>query len=208
MVGRLTSDGMRTGRINALLFLDLDGFKGINDAGGHGVGDQVLQLVADRIRAVVRPTDMVARLGGDEFAIVVVDISTVAEAQSLASRILGSVAEPMTISGYDWQVGASIGISVTTDDRVSELLARADASLYAAKAQGKGRIVVDNRYSGPAVPEPRSHTSGTPTAPLHAIPSPPLTVRPFHGVDFCDGDDDLLPPLVGYVGAGHWTGVA
>jgi len=201
-VGRLTSDAMRTGRINALLFLDLDGFKIINDAGGHGVGDQVLQLVAERIRAAVRPTDVVARLGGDEFAVVVVDISTAAEAQSLADRILRSVAEPMTIGGFDWQVGTSIGISVTTDDRVSDLLARADASLYSAKAQGKGRIVIESGYSVPAVPEPRSRTSGSLVAPLHAIASPSLTVPPFHSVHFSDDADDLLPPLVGYVEAG------
>lgn len=213
-VGRLTSDAMRTGRINALLFLDLDGFKVINDAGGHGVGDQVLQLVAERIRAVVRPTDVVARVGGDEFAVVVVDISTAEEAQSLAKRILRSLAEPMSIGGFDWRVGASIGISVTADDRVADLLARADASLYAAKAQGKGRIVIESGYRVPVVPEPRSHTADMPVAPPRAVASPsPRAVaspsapaRPFHGVHFYDDADDLLPPLAGYVGAGLLDG--
>lgn len=212
-VEKLTVDAIRTGRINALLVLDLDGFKGINDAGGHGVGDQVLKLVAERIQDIVRPSDVVARLGDDEFAVVVVDVSTPAEAHALASRILRSVAEPMPIAGRDWQVGASIGISVTTDDSVSDLLARADASLYVAKARGKGRIVIENRHIGPVVPEPPSHTSGGPhiakhavtsarSAAKHVITSAAPTARPFHSVHFYRDADDLLPPMTGYVGAG------
>lgn len=205
-VGRLTSDALRTGRINALLFLDLDGFKIINDVGGHGVGDQVLQLVAERIRTMVRPTDVVARVGGDEFVVVVVDISTPAEAQSLADRILRNVAEPMSIGGRAWQVGASIGISVTTDDRVGDLLARADASLYSAKAQGKGRIVVESDSSvpavPPAVPEPRSRPNGPLVVAPQSTATTASTVRPFHGVHFYESAAGLLPRLVGYVGAG------
>jgi diguanylate cyclase (GGDEF)-like protein len=197
---RLTSDGARTGRTDALLLLDLDRFKSINDAGGHGVGDQVLQTVAARIRDAVRPADVVARFGGDEFAVLAVDVTTAAEAYALATRVLSSLSLPMSFEGHDWQVGVSIGIATTSDGHVGDLVVHADACLYAAKAQGKGRVVATDTNAPPLLPR-----QGAP-ADVCARPlstrARPLTPPPLHGVYFYDDDDDLLAPLAGYVGAG------
>lgn len=199
---RLTSDAMRIGRTDALLLIDLDGFKIINDVGGHRVGDQVLKVVAERIRAVVRPVDVVARIGGDEFAVVTCGIDTVSEAHALGTRILRRLAAPMVIDGVTLHVGASIGVSVTTDDRVSELLERADRSLYAAKAQGKGRIVLHGDLPVPVLPRRPPAVADRPVPIPRANVSAPSAPPPFHAVHVYENDADWLPAVVGYVGAG------
>ena len=124
----------------AVLCLDLDGFKGVNDTMGHDAGDLLLIRVADRLRAMIRPTDTVARTGGDEFAIVQSDIGQPESAESLAHRLIASFAEPVVIDGYQLTVGTSVGIAIYpangTDGRT--LLSNADTALYRAKGDGRG----------------------------------------------------------------------
>jgi diguanylate cyclase (GGDEF)-like protein len=124
----------------ALLFIDLDGFKSINDTLGHLTGDRLLKHVAARIRENVREVDKVARLGGDEFAIIQADCEQPRSAANLASRLIDAIARPYEIDGSQLVIGASIGVAVaSTDTSNSEgLLRSADMAMYRAKADGRG----------------------------------------------------------------------
>lgn len=118
-----------------LLFLDLDGFKAINDTHGHAVGDEVLVTVARRLQGSVRPDDLVARLGGDEFCVLVSDVHDEGEIRSVARRVEEAVGEVVSAGGLVLRVGASVGTAVTTDDErgPSDLFAVADAAMYEVK---------------------------------------------------------------------------
>lgn len=124
----------------AMLCLDLDRFKQVNDTLGHAVGDALLRAVASRLRDCLRSCDMVARLGGDEFAIVQAPLDRADEAGTLAQRIIETLSKPYDLNGHQVVVGASIGIALvpadTTED--SHLLKMADMALYRAKADGRG----------------------------------------------------------------------
>jgi diguanylate cyclase (GGDEF)-like protein len=124
----------------AALCLDLDHFKAVNDTLGHPVGDALLQAVADRIRACVRPTDTVARLGGDEFAIVQTDSEQPVGSTALATRLIEALSAPYDILGHQVVIGASVGISVAPQDGAGAdlLLKNADMALYRAKEDGRG----------------------------------------------------------------------
>ena len=128
-------------RILALLYLDLDDFKPINDAMGHAAGDELLIAVAERLRGAVRKTDAVARLGGDEFAVLLSDVEHPDLAGVLAGKLVDRIGQPYMLSGRRIQVGASIGISLYPRDgeTVDALLSHADAAMYAAKAGGRRR---------------------------------------------------------------------
>jgi diguanylate cyclase (GGDEF)-like protein len=124
----------------ALLCLDLDGFKLINDTMGHPAGDALLQAVAERLLSVVREVDTVARLGGDEFAIIQVGLEAPHQAAILAERVIEVVGRAFDVDGHKIQVGASIGVSIAPADGMSHdlLLRNADTALYLAKADGRG----------------------------------------------------------------------
>ena len=135
----------------AVLFIDLDRFKPVNDSLGHAVGDQVLCVVAERIGACLRESDTAARLGGDEFAVLLEEIATPDEAANLAHRIIASIRAPMKIGARDVFVGASIGIA-TGLSGADDLLRKADIAMYRAKADGKGRAVLyESGMQGEAV---------------------------------------------------------
>jgi len=125
----------------AVLFLDLDDFKTVNDGLGHAAGDELLAAVADRIRTGVRSTDVAARLGGDEFGVLLTDISDPSHAVDTASRLLDALDKPIDIAGEPVIAGASIGIALASQETagVDDLLGQADIAMYRAKAQGKGR---------------------------------------------------------------------
>lgn len=124
----------------AVLLVDLDNFKPINDSYGHAIGDEVLRLVADKLRAAVREVDTVARLGGDEFVIVLHGIGDVADAERVAQKIIADLDQPMRILGLPLEVGACVGIAPfsTGELTTTELVRRADQAMYAAKEAGRG----------------------------------------------------------------------
>lgn len=123
----------------AVLFLDLDGFKFVNDGMGHDMGDRLLQAVALRLNEIVRSSDTVARVGGDEFVLVLNNIGTREDASLVAEKIIQSLSEPFELSGGLCRIGGSIGIAVFPDDaEVPEMLIkRADEAMYCAKQNGK-----------------------------------------------------------------------
>ncbi|WP_077032599.1 bifunctional diguanylate cyclase/phosphodiesterase [Pelomonas sp. KK5] len=123
----------------ALLYVDLDHFKPVNDRHGHAVGDQVLRQFATRMAATVRPSDAVARLGGDEFAVALVGVSDIGQARAVADKILHAASQPFEIGALALQVGASIGIATGGAADWRGLVELADGRLYEAKARGRGR---------------------------------------------------------------------
>jgi diguanylate cyclase (GGDEF)-like protein/PAS domain S-box-containing protein len=124
----------------AVLFVDLDRFKVVNDSLGHQAGDELLTAVARRLEGALRPGDTVARLGGDEFTVLLEEISDVHEATRVAERIDATLADSFTIAGRELVVGASVGIAVGSPDaRPEELVRDADVAMYRAKAEGRGR---------------------------------------------------------------------
>jgi diguanylate cyclase (GGDEF)-like protein len=128
----------RSGRC-ALMFVDLDQFKQVNDTLGHRCGDAVLSAVADRLRAIVRESDIVARFGGDEFVILQVAVQRREEVDALAKRVVEAIALPYEIDVHQIVIGASVGIAVAPDDsdNADTLLKNADMALYRAKAEGR-----------------------------------------------------------------------
>jgi diguanylate cyclase (GGDEF)-like protein len=128
----------------ALLFIDLDGFKDINDTLGHATGDRLLKAVAARFAGTLRESDTVARLGGDEFVVLAEGLSLAAGPDLVAERLMGVLAEPFHLDENETSIhiSASIGIAVGLRDSAEELLRDADIALYAAKDAGKNRFVV------------------------------------------------------------------
>ena len=126
----------------ALLFIDLDQFKEINDSLGHDVGDEILKYVAKRLRTIIRKEDTLARLGGDEFTIVMEELKEVGEAFLLAQKILKVLIEPITIKEHELYVSSSIGISFYPDDsdNAHDLLKYADVAMYKAKDEGRNNF--------------------------------------------------------------------
>jgi diguanylate cyclase (GGDEF)-like protein/PAS domain S-box-containing protein len=142
----------RTGEAFAVHYIDLDGFKPINDRCGHAVGDKVLALVASRMRQIARDTDVVARMGGDEFAILQHQTARADAAQGLALRILEGVGQTMEIESHRLQVGASIGIALypAAGADADALVRSADVAMYAAKASGRDCVRVFSAEGEPA----------------------------------------------------------
>ena len=130
--------------ITALMFLDLDKFKNINDTLGHPVGDKVIQEVASRLALTVRDEDSIARLGGDEFAIIFTDIQTIHILASIAQKIVNAIHLPFEVNGHPITMSCSIGISMTDDDSIihtpTEMLNKADLALYKAKDSGRNQF--------------------------------------------------------------------
>lgn len=133
-------------RVAALLFLDLDRFKTINDTLGHGMGDQLLQAVAKRLETCVRPGDTVSRFGGDEFVLILADIAKIEDVEVIAKKILDTLSNPFSIEGRELFTSACIGGSIYPNDGATpkELLKNADIAMYQAKDRGKNNF---QRYS-------------------------------------------------------------
>jgi diguanylate cyclase (GGDEF)-like protein len=123
----------------AILFVDLDQFKQVNDTLGHPCGDELLCAVADRLRAIVRPSDIVARFGGDEFIVMQAPVNSSSDCAALAQRLVDAISVPYQIDGHNVVIGASIGIAMAPRDGVDSdlLLKNADMALYHAKADGR-----------------------------------------------------------------------
>ena len=127
----------------ALLYIDLDHFKRVNDSVGHSAGDQLLTVVAQRLRAAVKEGDTVARLGGDEFTVILRNVADDQSAHAIAERIVESLQLPVSIAGRDHQICASIGITLYPQDGggIEELVRNADTAMYRAKELGRGRTM-------------------------------------------------------------------
>lgn len=134
------SQARRYGRGLAVLFVDLDGFKGINDTHGHAAGDQVLLMVAERLKSFLRGEDTASRWGGDEFACLLLDVKQEADMALLADKMMARLAEPFECAGVVLSVAASIGVAMYPRDGETAdiLVGRADAAMYVAKGTRKG----------------------------------------------------------------------
>ena len=137
----------RHGKKAAVMFIDLDEFKAINDTYGHEVGDELLKMVAQRLSSVFRTTDTVARFGGDEFVAVVAEIDSIKDVIKLAERVLKVLETPFDVRGDELFISASIGISLYPDNGhdASELIKFADAAMYKAKEEGKNKFALFTR---------------------------------------------------------------
>jgi diguanylate cyclase (GGDEF)-like protein len=138
-IQRLLKLPHEAGKLSALLFVDLDQFKQVNDTLGHPCGDQLLCAVADRLRQMLRPEDFVARFGGDEFVVFLRDIDIDEQAAGLARRIVDHLSEPYQIDNHLVEIGASVGIAMKSPGiNADTLMKNADMALYRAKADGRG----------------------------------------------------------------------
>jgi diguanylate cyclase (GGDEF)-like protein len=131
----------RSGQAVALMFLDLDHFKMVNDSLGHAAGDQVIRTVAQRLVSTVRPSDTVARIGGDEFVVCCPEVSGADLGAEIAARLLQVVNEPIVLDGQSITITTSAGIAIAGEgDDAGDLLRQADTAMYAAKSRGRGRV--------------------------------------------------------------------
>jgi diguanylate cyclase (GGDEF)-like protein/PAS domain S-box-containing protein len=144
-----TARSSSTGELLGLLFIDLDGFKQVNDRHGHGVGDEYLHIVADRLRRTIRPTDVLGRWGGDEYLAVVEHAATVDDVVAVARRLLEALHRPLHVRNLLLPASASVGVSYTRGTSNAEQLVRAaDSAMYLAKKAGGDQVaLVDERNS-------------------------------------------------------------
>ena len=175
----------RSGQPVALLYLDLDGFKAVNDQGGHAVGDRILTEIAARLQTVVRSCDIPARLGGDEFAVILEGASDLETTALVARRVEQALAHPVSIDGRSWPLAASIGsaLSGPSADSPEALLAAADVAMFDQKRR---RRAIDQRTE-PAGP-------GQPERPQQAEPSLIMLARDLR--DLIEALDQYLGRLV------------
>ena len=148
----------RTGTPVVVLFLDVDGFKQINDTLGHGAGDRLLRELADRFRAMLRPMDTVARFGGDEFTFLFEGLESEQEAALVAQRVTQSAGLPLLLGGQERSVSISIGVYLVTDpeEEIDDVIRQADTAMYRAKESGGDRFEVFEDVMA-RLPGPRSH---------------------------------------------------
>jgi diguanylate cyclase (GGDEF)-like protein len=144
----LVTNRRHQGRL-AVMFVDVDRFKTVNDSLGHSAGDQLLIHVARQLRRCLKPGDTVARLGGDEFVLLCEDVAGRDEARRIADRVLTVLAEPFLIAGDPVVVTASIGVALSTggDEVPATLLRQADAAMYAAKQLGRARVALFDEHT-------------------------------------------------------------
>jgi diguanylate cyclase (GGDEF)-like protein/PAS domain S-box-containing protein len=130
----------RSGHRLAVIMLDLDRFKAVNDAMGHSVGDELLKAVGQRLSGIMRKSDTISRIGGDEFVLVLPQISQIDDVTKFAQRILGAFQEPFVFGSHRLQATTSIGIAIYPEDstNIENLLKNADSAMYLAKEQGRG----------------------------------------------------------------------
>ena len=137
----------RTGKKAALMYLDLDDFKRVNDTLGHNAGDQLLIEVANRLNSTMRESDIICRLGGDEYAILMMDIATAEDCQRISEKIIANVSADIVLEGISLKIGISIGMTIIPDDAntLREMLNSADLALYESKKLGKNRASFFNQ---------------------------------------------------------------
>jgi len=146
------------------MFLDLDRFKIINDSLGHAAGDKLLQIVAERLKACMRGSDVIARLGGDEFVVLLRDVDRRSEIASVAERILAATRDPIMVDGQECRISASVGVALYPDhaNDESRLMKFADVAMYSAKEDGRNAWRL---YAPSARAEPSEHEREDGTTP-------------------------------------------
>lgn len=156
----------RRERKTAVVFIDLDGFKFINDTLGHDAGDHVLVTIAERLPLSLRRVDTLARLGGDEFTLLLPDIKNSAKVREITERVLSLISEPIEFHGETLQVSASLGVAFYPDDggKIEEVLKRADMAMYEAKAAGKNNCQFFSKRLGSRVAKQQALEQALPTA--------------------------------------------
>jgi len=150
-LGLAIAHARRLGGHLALLFLDLDDFKSVNDSFGHGIGDRLLVELATRVRASVRAGDTVARFGGDELVVLLDSVTGAEDAAHVAAKVLAAVQAPFRLDGHEIRIAASIGVSVYPGDGTSpdELVSRADAAMYRHKRRERAASMArDEQFQG------------------------------------------------------------
>ncbi len=142
-LGQVLARARRAKTMAALLFVDLDDFKPINDTLGHKAGDEVLRQIAKRLTSRLREIDTVARIGGDEFTVVLADVAEKEAVSKMAKKLIGALSEPFSIDGKKVSLGASIGVALYPRhaETPEDLLIQADNAMYAAKENGKGQFI-------------------------------------------------------------------
>jgi diguanylate cyclase (GGDEF)-like protein len=147
------ANARRNNAAMAVVYLDLDGFKEVNDTLGHGHGDALLKMVAERLTSAVREEDTAARLGGDEFMIALWHVRDVGDVSTVASKLIELISRPFTLDGHavSVTVSAGVGIYPTHGVDADTLMSRADAALYAAKRAGKNAFRISQQPEAPAV---------------------------------------------------------
>ncbi|MGL6111960.1 MAG: diguanylate cyclase domain-containing protein, partial [Rubrivivax sp.] len=186
----------RRGSRLALLFLDLDQFKPINDSLGHALGDEVLKTVAQRLSCAVREADTVSRYGGDEFLILLSDVSQPADAEVIAGKLIAAIAEPCRADGHVLQLSASIGISLYPDDGddIDLLIRKADNAMYRAKRNGPGRYSLQGQTPAD---EPQRRTPDA-TPPLESTrPEPAWTAQQRRYAELREANERLVLAALG-----------
>ena len=143
-IGRAQAAGQRSGHATAVLMVDLDQFKHVNDSLGHAVGDQLLRVAADRIAASTRGSDLAARLGGDEFVVVMRDLPNPDEGEKAAWRLVQKFRKPLVVDEHELYTTASIGVAISNSGDPGDLLREADTAMYVAKEGGRDRVAVFN----------------------------------------------------------------
>jgi diguanylate cyclase (GGDEF)-like protein len=139
----------------AILFLDIDGFKAVNDRLGHGAGDSLLQKIAERIQQRLRGADIVARFGGDEFTLLLTESCDIDAAQKVAGEIVQAISQPFQINGDEVEIGASVGIAIYPDHghSIELLVKKADAAMYSVKDEGKSSFRLAERDDRATIPD-------------------------------------------------------
>ena len=142
--------GRQADEVFALAYIDLDGFKPVNDCFGHAAGDAVLAEIARRLRSAVRPQDCVARLGGDEFAVMLPRVASRPELSAVANRLIGAIDAPISVDGHQVAVRGSVGLSLfdPETDTSDSLVLRADEAMYRAKRDSRRRWHIDGEATG------------------------------------------------------------
>jgi len=138
------SHANRHGRRLGLLYIDLDGFKGVNDTMGHDAGDEILIKVGKELKGILRKGDTVARLGGDEFAVILLEIKELEDARLVGEKIVTAMCQPFKLKAGTARIGASVGAAAFPDheDKMDALVKHADTAMYKAKAEGKNTCVM------------------------------------------------------------------
>jgi len=190
------AQAQRYNRRLALLFVDLDGFKTVNDTFGHETGDVLLREIASRLRACLREGDVIGRIGGDEFVVLIEEFGEIEQVAEVARKIVQTVAQPVMVQGHECRVTASVGISAYPQDGKDSqaLLKCADSAMYRAKEQGKSRFQFYSSWSASSAPAPTPSSWLPSKRPAKPLPPARASRRPHSCLFFRRPSSRIIRP--------------